>query len=417
MARNLDTIACVDLGTTRCCCVISQILESGALDVVGVGSARTEGIRKGVIVNLETLVHSVRQAIEKAESTAGRSVEAALVTVPAAQARSFTSRGVVTIQSRDKVVMRRDLDRVLETVRAVQMPAGQTILHALPQEYTLDGQEGIQDPVGMTGARLEASAHVVTVPHQAGQHGVSALNQAGVEVVSLVYPQLASAEAVLSREEREQGVFLIDCGGGTTDVGLFERGALWFTSSVAVAGDLITNDISIGLRTPVPEAERVKRSHTRATGELDDDMVIEVASVGRGQPRLVAAGVLSQVVAPRVQEIFELVRARIEQAGLTGRAPAGAVLVGGTSNLAGMETVAEDVLGMPVRVGLPQGIGGLIEDVKAPGFAAPVGLALWELRRGRPARAHQSSRRRARGPRVSPMEFIRRGFGWVGEMF
>lgn len=417
MARNPDTIATIDLGTTRCCCVISQISGPESLEVVGVGSAKAEGIRKGVIVNLESLVGSIRSAIEQAESLAGRSVEAALVTVPAAQARSFTSRGVVTIQSRDKVVSRKDLQRVLETVRAVQIPAGQAILHALPQEYTLDGQEGIQDPVGMTGTRLEASAHVVTAPRQAAQHVVTALNQANVEVVSLVYAQLAAAEAVLGPEEREQGVFLIDCGGGTTDVALFERGALWFTSSVPVAGDLVTNDISIGLRTAVPEAEQIKRTYARACPGGDEDMVIEVPPIGGGTARLVAVGLLTQVVAPRVQEIFELVRSRIEHANLLRRAPAGAVLVGGSANLAGLATVAEEVLDMPVRIGLPQGFGGLVEDVKAPGFAAPVGLAQWELRQGRKQRAREMAGQPSRRLLGKPRRWMRHAMGWIGETF
>ncbi len=417
MARTPDTITCIDLGTTRCSCVIAQLTSPESLEVVGIGASRTEGIRRGVIVNLEALVHSIKTSVEQAESMATRSVEAALVSVPAAQARSFSSRGVVTIQNREKVVSRKDLQRVLETVRAVQIPDGQSILHALPQEYTLDGQDEIQDPVGMTGARLEASAHLVTVPQQAAQHVVSALNHAGIEVVSLVYPQLASAEAVLSPEEREQGVFLIDCGGGTTDVALFEKGALWFTASVPVAGDLITNDISIGLRTPVPEAENVKRLHARAVPGGDEDMVIEVAPVGGGPPRLVAAELLTRIVEPRVQEIFELVRECIDNAALRRRAPAGAVLVGGSANLAGLPEVAEEVLGLPVRVGLPREVGGLVEEIRSPGMAVPVGLAAWEIRRGRRERARELAGHSSQGLLKRPLELMQRSLGWFGEMF
>ncbi|MDQ7087920.1 MAG: cell division protein FtsA [Acidobacteriota bacterium] len=385
--------------------------------MVGIGASRTEGIRKGVIINLEALVNTIKTAVEQAEAMASRSVEAALVSVPAAQARSFSSRGVVTIQNRDKVVSRKDLQRVLETVRAVQIPDGQAILHALPQEYTLDGQDEIQDPVGMTGTRLEASAHLVTIPQQAAQHVVSALNHAGIEVVSLVYPQLASAEAVLSPEEREQGVFLIDCGGGTTDVALFEKGALWFTASVPVAGDLITNDISIGLRAPVPDAEDVKRRYARAAPGGDDDMVFEVATVCDNPPRLVTVDLLTRIVGPRVQEIFELVRECIDKAALRGRAPAGAVLVGGSANLAGLPDVAEEVLGLPVRVGLPREVGGLVEEIRSPGMAVPVGLAVWEIRRGRRERARELTR--STSPRLfkRPLELMQRGLGWFGEMF
>ncbi len=418
MAKAPDTIAAFDLGTTRCCCAITQVGGPDRLDVVGVGSARAEGIRKGVIVNLEALIASIQTAKDAAEESAQQTIQAAVVTVPAAQARSFTSRGVVTIQGRERVVGRKDLTRVLDTVRAVQIPAGQSILHALPQEYTLDGQEGIQDPVGMTGTRLEASAHVVTVPQQAGQHVVSALNKAGIQVVSLVCPLLAAAESVLSTEERDQGVFLIDCGGGTTDIALFERGALWFTSSVPVAGGLITNDLSIGLRTPVPDAEHIKKTFARATLQPEEeDVVVEVPVTGGGPPRMVAGGVLAQIVTPRVEEIFELVAARIRAAGLGHRAPAGAVLVGGSANLSGLPEIAEQVLGMPVRVGTPQGIDGLVEDVRAPGFATPIGLAAWELRRGRKERARsQKQSGWLDGVRLFG-KGLRRGAGWLGEMF
>jgi len=418
MNRHAETLAVVDLGTYRCCCLIAEVAGPGQLEVIGLGSRRTDGIRRGVIVNLEALVGSIKDAIEQAESMAGRSVETVVATVPAAQVRSFTSRGVVTIAGRDRVVSRRDLERVLATVRAVQIPDGQSTLHALPQEYTLDGQEEIQDPVGMTGARLEASVHVVTVPRQAAQHVVSALNRARVDVAGLVFPLLASSEAVLTREEREQGVFLIDCGGGTTDVALFERGALWFTGSIPIAGELVTNDISIGLRTPVPDAETIKRTHARATPGGDEDLPLEVPPIGGGQPRLVAGSVLTQVVEPRVREIFELVRAKLERTNLLSRAPAGAVIVGGTANLEGLLEVAEDTLGIPCRLGVPLGVGGLTEDIRAPSFATPVGLALWELRRGRPQRSREGAARRRRKAVAGGMRaVVDSARAWLGGMF
>ncbi|MBP7146010.1 MAG: cell division protein FtsA [Acidobacteria bacterium] len=415
MAKNLETLAAIDLGTYRSCCVIAEVTGPESLEVVGIGTTRTDGIRKGVIVNLEALVACIRRAVEQAESMGGRRVETALATVPAAQARSFTSRGVVTIGSRDRVVTRRDLERVFETVRAVQIPAGQSILHVMPQEYTLDGQEGIQDPVGMSGARLEGSFHIVTVPQQAAQHVVTALNQAQIEVASLVYPLLASAETVLSREEREQGVLLIDCGGGTTDVALFERGALWFTGTIPVAGDLITNDLSIGLRTPVPDAELLKRAHARAVAGQDDDVALEVPTVGGGQPRVVPRSLLTQVVSPRVMEIYELVRNVVDRFGLHARARSGAVIVGGSANLEGMLEVAEQVLQMPVRLGVPVGIGGLVEEIRAPSFASPVGLLRWELVTGRRKRAEEAEANRGWFRRLGAG--ARRASGWLGEMF
>lgn len=417
MAKNSDTLATIDLGTYRCCCVVADIKGPETIDVIGIGSRRTDGIRKGVIVNLEALVASIRGAVEQAEAMSGRQVESVLATVPAAQARSFTSRGVVTIANRDRVVNRKDLERVLETVRAVQIPAGQSILHVMPQEYTLDGQEGIQDPVGMTGSRLEGSFHVVTVPQQAAQHVVAALNQAQVHVVSLVYPLLASAQGVLTKEEKEQGVFLIDCGAGTTDVALFERGALWFTGSVPVAGDLITNDISIGLRTPVPEAEQIKRTLARAIPGSDDDVALEVPTVGGGQPRLVAKGLLTQVVGPRTQEIFELVRTMIDRFSLRQRATAGAVLIGGSANLEGILDVAEETLQMPVRLGVPMGITGMVEETRAPSFSSPVGLLLWEMRQGRRERAREEELRRSGRWFGGLRRSMGRASSWLGEMF
>lgn len=417
MAKHADLLATIDLGTYRTCCVVSEINGPDAVEVIGIGSKRTEGIRKGVIVNLEALVGSIRGAIEAAEQQSSRSVDTVLATVPAAQARSFTSRGVVTINSRDRVVTRKDLGRVLETVRAVQIPTGQSILHALPQEYTLDGQEGIQDPVGMTGSRLEASVHVVTVPQQAAQHVVTALNKSNVEVSSLVFPPLASAEAVLSREEKEQGVFMIDIGGGTTDVALFERGALWFTGSIPVGGEHVTNDISIGLRTPSPDAENIKRTYARAISSIDDDLAIEVPPIGGGAPRLVAGSLLTQVVAPRVLEIFELVRGMLDRVGLANRGRAGAVLVGGSANLDGMLEIAEQVLGMPVRLGIPHGASGMIEETRQPSFGTPVGLALWELRHGRRERLSDNARVGLMRSIGEWSRGMKRATGWLSEMF
>ncbi len=416
MARNPDTICAIDLGTHRCCCVIAAIRGPRDLDVIGIGSRRTEGIRKGMIVNLEALVGSIRGAVEMAEEMANRQVESVVATVPAAQVRSLTSRGVVTIAGRDGVVTRKDLERVLDTVRSVQIPPGQSILHVLPQEYSLDGQGEIQDPVGMTGQRLEASAHVVTVPRQAAQHVVAAINRADVQVESLVFPLLAGAEAVLTPEEREQGVFLVDIGGGTTDVALWERGALWFTTSIPIAGDLVTNDISIGLRTPVPDAENVKRTWGSALPPADDEdeVTIEVPGVGDGRTKLVGRSLLVQIIAPRVQEIFELVRARLDQAGIATRARAGAVLVGGSANLDGIVETAEEILGMPVRVGIPSNFGGLVDDVRAPSFATPAGLARWELVEGRRHRA-QELHGRKRGKLLGG--WFRSVSGWMGELF
>jgi cell division protein FtsA len=419
MARKPVTLAAIDLGTHRCCTVITEIAGPERLEVVGIGSRRTNGIRRGVIVNLEALVTSIGEAIEQAQEMATTKIDALIATVPAAQVRSFTARGVVSITNRDRVVGHRDLDRVLETVRAVQIPSGQSTLHALPQEYTLDGQEGIQDPVGMTGSRLEGSFHVVTVPRQAAQHVVNALNVAKLDVASLVFPLLASAEAVLTEEEKDQGVFLIDVGGGTTDVALFERGALWYTGSIPIAGDLVTNDISIGLRTPTHDAESIKRTHARATAGAEDDIAIEVPPLGGGTPpRLVTQSLLTQIVGPRVEEIFELVRMKLEQANLLNRARVGAVLVGGSANLDGMLEVAEEILGMPARIGTPRGIGGLTEDVKGPSFATPVGLALWEMRRGRREREREKRETTAAGPLLGGfMTRIGRAREWLGGMF
>ena len=416
MAKNPEMIAAIDLGTHRCRCVVAEIAGPERLELLGVGEKRTEGIRKGVIVNLEALIGSIKGAIGEAEQTSGRQIESLVATIPAAQARSFTSRGVVKVAGRDAIVSRKDLEKVLETVRAVQIPSGQTILHTLPQEYTLDGQEGIQDPVGMTGSRLEASVHVVTVPQQTAQHVVTALNRAPVGVSTLVFPLLAAAEAALTAEEKDQGVFLIDIGGGTTDVALFERGALWYTGSIPIAGDQVTNDISIGLRTPAPSAETIKQQFARATPLADEEATsIEIPSVGGAGPRLVPNSVLAQIVGPRVQEIFEKVRGGIDRFGLGGRARAGAVLVGGTAELEGILDVAEQKLGMAVRTGVPEGVDGLDDETRKPSFATPIGLALWELRCGRRERAE--SRERGGGLFGGMRRGARRVKNFFGQMF
>ncbi len=418
MAKNHNTVAAIDLGSSSVSCVISRITDSREIEVLGIGSSKSEGIRDGVIVNLAALVASIRTTVQQAEESSGEQVHSALVTVPAAQAFSFTSRAFVPVSSADGTVSRKDMQQVIDAVCSVQIPEGQSIVHALPQEYKLDAQDGIQDPAGMTGTRLEASAHIITAPKPTVQHVVSALNEAGIEPASIVYPLLAGAEAVLTPEEREQGVFLIDCGGATTDVALFERDALWFTASVPVAGGLITNDISIGLRTPVPDAEHIKKTYAQAIplGEMDEDTVIEVPMVGGGRPRLVTTSLLTQVVAPRADEIFRMVHERMQKDGLTNRAR-GAVLIGGSANLMGMVECAEAHLEMSVRLGVPRGVNGLIEDIRTPGLAAPVGMGLWEIRRERRERQRNNGKKRGNGRFVKTTAAFKDGLRWVAEMF
>jgi cell division protein FtsA len=411
MSKKSSQIVGLDIGTTKVCVLIAEPSESGPIQVIGVGSCPSRGLRKGAVVNLDACIASVKQAIEEAELMAGCSVERAFVGIAGPHVRGLNSRGVVAISGRDHEVSREDVQRVLDAAGAVNIPSGREIFHVLPQEFSVDDHAGIHDPAGMTGAKLEADVHVVTASVTAAQNLVNGVNRAGVEVEAVVLEQLAAAEAVLTQDEKEMGVALVDIGGSTTSLLIFENGAIRHIAVLPAAGDLVTSDIAVGLRTPVPEAEKIKRRHGCALASLiDHEDAIEVPSVGGRKSRVLSRQILCEIIQPRVEEIFALIAEEFVRSGFERSIHAGVVLSGGGAMLEGIVEMAEDALDAPVRRGAPTEVGGLADSVCTPMYSTAVGLALYGAR--------QRERPIARG--ATPF-FITRMTdmfrGWLGELF
>jgi cell division protein FtsA len=390
MARNQRYVVGLDIGTTKICCVAGEILPSGAVNIVGLGESRSRGLRKGVVVNLDATVEAIKDALGKAELMAGVSVECATVGIAGGHIRSFNSRGVVAVSGRDHAVSRDDLDRVLSAAQAVSIPADREILHVLPQEFVLDDQGGITEPKGMIGSRLEANVHIVTAATTAVQNLVTCANRAGIEVRDTVIEQLAVSESVLSADERDLGVALIDIGGGTTDLAIFEKGSIWHTAVLPVGGDHFTNDLAIGLRTPTPDAERLKKQYGCAlVSMIADGDGIEVPSVGGRKPRLLSREVMAEILQPRATEIFTLIHEEVVRAGFDRGLNAGVVLTGGGSLLPGTLEVCEQVFDAPVRLGQPSAGAGQGDPGWGPQHATAIGLASFGAR-NRPPRRRSS---------------------------
>jgi cell division protein FtsA len=332
-------------------------------------------------VNLDAAVESIKRSIEEAELMAGVEVGTVHLGLSGPHIKGFNSRGVVAVAGKNREVSRDDVRRAIDAARAVSLPVGREILHVLPQDFVVDEQEGIGAPVGLTGARLEVNVHIVTGSQTATHNLISCVNRAGVEVVDTVIGQLSAAEAVLTADEKELGVALLDIGGGTSDLAIFERGSLWHTAVVAVGGDHFTNDIAVGLRTPIPEAEKIKRRSGCALSTMvEEDETIEVASVGGRRPRIMARRILSDILQPRAEEIFHLVWDEISKAGYEKSLNSGLVLTGGGALLDGMSEIAEQIFDLPIRRGSPAGVGGLADHVANPAYANGVGLVLYAAR-------------------------------------
>jgi len=375
MAKNARYVVGLDIGTTKICCVVGEPRADGEVQILGVGEALSRGLRKGVVVNLEATVEAVKAAVVEAERMAGTSIDTVTVGIAGGHIRSFNSRGVIAVSSKDRTVSREDIRRVMDAARAVSIPQDREILHVLPQEFVLDQQGGISTPEGLVGSRLEANVHIVTAASTSVQNLVTCANRAGIEVQETVLEQLASAECVLSEDERDLGVALIDIGGGTTDLALLERGSIWHTAVLPVGGDHFTNDLAVGLRTPIPDAERLKKKHGCALASLvHDNEPIEVPTVGGRKPRLLTQQVLAEILQPRAEEIFALIHQEIVRAGFERTLNAGVVLTGGGCLLPGVIEVAEQVFEAPVRLGRPETIDGLIDPTAGPQYATAVGL-------------------------------------------
>jgi cell division protein FtsA len=384
MARHERYVVGLDIGTSKVCTVVGELVDEGGVDVIGLGVAESKGLKRGVVVNLEAAVESIKKSIEEAELMAGVEIGTVHLGLSGPHIKGFNSRGVVAVAGKNREVTRDDVRRAIEAARAVSLPAGREILHVLPQDFVVDEQEGIGAPVGLTGARLEVNVHIVTGSVTATQNLIACVNRAGVEVTDTVISQLSAAAAVLTPDEKELGVALLDVGGGTADLAIFERGSLWHTAVIAVGGDHFTNDIAVGLRTPIPEAEKIKRrSGCALSSMVEEDETIEVASVGGRRPRVMARRILSDILQPRAEEIFHLVWDEISKAGYEKSLNSGMVLTGGGAILDGMSEIAEQIFDLPIRRGWPTGVGGLADHVANPAYATAVGLVIYaEKHRG-----------------------------------
>lgn len=382
-----EIIAGLDLGTTKVCVLVAEMTDEG-LDVIGVGSVPSKGLKKGVVVNIESTVQSIRAAIEQAESMAGVEIRTVYAGIAGSHVRGLNQEGVAAISDRE--VKASDVERVLEQAKAIPLPGDRQVLHVLPQEFVVDEQDGIREPIGMSGVRLEARAHLVTAATTSVANITKCAERCGLHVSEVVLQPLASAEAVLHDDEKEIGAALIDVGGGTTDIILYVDGAVVHTSVIPIGGINLTNDIAVGLRTPMAEAERIKLKYgCAATRLVDQEETIEVPGVGGRSPRVLRRQVLCDIIEPRVEEIFAACRHLIAETGYGEMLASGAIVTGGATLLDGTVELAEEVLGLPVRRGVPTGIGGLLDVVRSPSYATAVGLAKYGA--GKAGRAEASA--------------------------
>lgn len=379
--RKSVLVTGLDVGTTKVCAVIAELTSSGGLQIIGVGTSASRGLRKGVVVNIDATVEAIKKAVAEAEAVAGVEVESIFAGIAGGHIRGINSRGVVAVSGKGKEVSPADVERALVAARAINLGQDREIIHVLPQTFVVDDQDGVREPIGMSGVRLEVEVHIVTGLVTSVQNVIRSVNRAGLAVQEIVLQPLASAEAILSADEKELGVLLVDLGGGTTDVALFRDGAIWHSGVLALGGDHITNDIAVGLRTPTAEAEQLKKCQGCAlTALVKEDDTVEVPSVGGRKPRVLSRQILSEIIQPRVEEIFGLVAGELARAGLEDAATAGVVVTGGTSLMAGVPELAEQVFDLPVRQGIPEGLGGIAELVRSPVYATAVGLALYGAR-------------------------------------
>ena len=388
MSKKDKYLVGLDIGSTKTCVLIAELADE-QVKFLALGAAESKGLRKGSIVNLESTVSSIRRAVEEAEGVSGIPVESALIGVAGSHVRGLNSRGGVTLGNRPRDIEREDVRRAIDAARNISLPEDREVLHVLPHEFSVDAHDGIRDAIGMVGQRLEANVHVVTSSMIATQNLVTAANRAGILISDTVVEPLASAEACLTQDERDLGTCLLDIGGGTTELVVYGGGVVRHTGAVPVGGDHFTNDLAVGLRTPIPEAERIKRHHgCAATALLQEDTAIEIASVGDRPPRTIFARMLTDIIEPRAQEFLALIRDEMRRAGLDAQIPAGFVLSGGGARLNGLIEMMEQAFHLPVRIGEPRGLVDMPEQVEQPEYATVVGLVLY----GAKARRTQSQR-------------------------
>ncbi|HKV49282.1 MAG TPA: cell division protein FtsA [Candidatus Acidoferrales bacterium] len=397
MTKKERHIVALDIGSTKTCALVGEQNDDGGVRFAALGAAESKGWRKGQIVNLDLAVSSIRRAVEEAETIVGVPVESASVGVAGSHVRGINSRGGVTVANRPRDIQRDDVRRAIEAARGITLPEDREVLHVLPQEFYLDGHDSIRDAIGMVGQRLEANVHIVTASGTATQNIVTAVNRAGVRVDDTVLEPFASAESCLTQDERELGCCLLDVGGGTTELIAYSGGCVRHTAAIPVGGDHFTNDLAVGLRTPIPEAEKIKREHAYVfRGLITEDRAIEIASVGDRPPRTVFSRMLAEIVEPRAQEFLMLIRDELRRGGIESQIPAGIIFTGGGAHLRGLPEMAEKIFNLPVRIGAPRGLAGMTDEVSQPEYSTAVGLVLYGART-----------KRASGARAN---------GWVGKL-
>jgi len=379
-----EIIVGLDIGTTKVCAVVGEARADG-VEIIGMGSYPSEGLRKGVVINIEHTVNSIKEAVEEAETMAGCEISAVYAGIAGGHVKAFNSHGVIALK--EKEVTKKDIERVIEAASAVAIPMDREVIHTLVQEFIVDEQDGILDPLGMSGVRLEAKVHIVTGAVTSAQNIIKCANRAGLDVCDIVLQSLASSEAVLSKEERNLGAAIVDFGGGTTDMAIFSRGSIKHTSVLPLGGDNLTYDIAVGLRTPKVEAEKIKiRYGCGLSSLIGRDETIEVPDVGGRKPRVLSRQILGEILEPRVEEIFSLIHSDMVRSAQDGALSSGVVVTGGSAELPGVTEMAEQIFNTPARVGYPQGMTGLVEIVNKPMYATAVGLVLYGSKAGKKAK-------------------------------
>ncbi len=373
MAEKQDLIVGLDIGTTKVCAIVGEINDTGNLEIIGLGSHPSFGLKRGVVVNIEKTVESIKSAIEEAERMAGCEIQNVIVGIAGGHIKGVSGHGMITLRNRE--VTKRDVDRVIESANALMIPADREIIHVIPQEYIVDGENGIKDPVGIYGIKLETNVHIVTGQVTAAQNLVKCIHSSGMDVSDIVLEQLASSEAVLTEDEKEIGCVLIDIGGGTSDIAIFSSGSIRYTENLTLGGDHLDRDVALGLSTPLAESRKLKEKHGVALSELvSSEDLVQVESVSGRKAKHVSKRDLSMIIEPRMEEIFEFVKREIIKSGYRDLLPAGAIITGGTIKMHGTVELAERVLGMPVRMGIPTQVGGISDILANPIYSTGVGL-------------------------------------------
>ena len=408
MAKRENIVVGLDIGTTKICVIVGEATKDG-IEVVGVGTHPSRGLRKGVVVNIDTTVESIKKAVEEAELMAGCEINRVYTGISGGHIKTFNSHGVIAVK--DGEINKFDVDRVIEAAKAIPIPPDREIIHVIPQEYLIDDQGGIQEPLGMNGIRLEVKVHIVTDAMTSAQNIVKCANKAGLDVADIALQQLVSSEAVLTQDERELGVALLDIGGGTTDIAVFHGGNIKYTTVLSIGGNQVTGDLAVGLRTPSSEAEKIKKKHGCAMASMiNQDETVEVPGVGGYKPRKVSRHLLGEIIEPRMEEIFELIRRELVKSGYEGLISSGVVITGGAAAMEGITELAEQVFDLPARRGIPTNVSGLVDIVQSPAYSTGLGLVRYGIK-------HSHETRFARGGNNLVVKIAARMKDWFKEFF